>query len=75
MAIRDEIAELIDAAAKAAQAAGEIPTVVLPPPSVERPSRPEHGDYASNLPLQLSRAARQNPMQLAEAISKHIEGP
>jgi arginyl-tRNA synthetase len=74
MSIRDEIAHLVDAAAKAAQAAGEIPSVALPAPAVERPSRPEHGDYASNLPLQLSRAARQNPMQLAETISKHIGG-
>jgi len=72
MSIRDEIAELVDAAAKAAQASGEIPTVVLHEPAVERPSRPEHGDYASNLPLQLSRSARQNPMQLAETIAKHI---
>jgi arginyl-tRNA synthetase len=72
MSIRDEIAELVDAAAKVAQAAGEIPTVVLPEPAVERPSRPEHGDYASNLPLQLSRSARQNPMQLAETIAKHV---
>ncbi len=74
MTIRDDITELVDAAAKAAQAAGEIPSVVLPQPTVERPSRPEHGDYASNLPLQLSRAARQNPMQLAEVISKHVSG-
>jgi arginyl-tRNA synthetase len=72
MSIRDDIARLVDAAARAAQAAGEIPAVVLPQPSVERPMRPEHGDYASNLPLQLSRAARQNPMQLAETIAKHI---
>jgi arginyl-tRNA synthetase len=74
MTIRDEIAQLVDAAAKAAQAAGEIPAVVLPQPAVERPSRPEHGDYASNLPLQLSRSARQNPMQLAETIAKQIGG-
>jgi arginyl-tRNA synthetase len=71
MTIREAIADLVDAAAKAAQVAGEIPSVVLPQPAVERPSRPEHGDYASNLPLQLSRSARQNPMQLAETISKH----
>jgi arginyl-tRNA synthetase len=74
MSIRDEIAELVDAAAKAAQASGAIPAVVLPEPTVERPARSEHGDYASNLPLQLSRAARQNPMQLAEAIAKHVSG-
>jgi arginyl-tRNA synthetase len=72
MSIRDDIAELVDAAARAAQAAGEIPAVVLPEPAVERPARPEHGDYASNLPLRLARSARQSPMQLAETIAKHM---
>jgi len=72
MSIRDDIAGLVDAAARAAQAAGEIPAVVLPEPAVERPARPEHGDYASNLPLRLARSARQSPMQLAETIAKHM---
>ena len=74
MSIRDDIAGLVDAAARAAQAAGEIPAVVLPEPAVERPARPEHGDYASNLPLRLPRSARQSPMQLAEIIAKHVSG-
>jgi arginyl-tRNA synthetase len=72
MSIRDDIAGLVDAAARAAQAAGEIPAVVLPEPAVERPARPEHGDYASNLPLRLARSARQSPMQLAETIAKQM---
>jgi arginyl-tRNA synthetase len=72
MSIRDDIAGLVDAAARAAQSAGEIPAVVLPEPAVERPARPEHGDYASNLPLRLARSARQSPMQLAETIAKHM---
>ncbi len=72
MSIRQEIAELVDSAARAAQAAGAIPTAVLPEPSLERPSRPEHGDYASNLPLRLSRAARANPIALAEAIARYV---
>jgi arginyl-tRNA synthetase len=72
MSIRDEIAELVDAAARSAQNAGQIPAVALPPPSVERPARPEHGDYASNLPLRLARSARQSPMQIAETIAKHL---
>jgi arginyl-tRNA synthetase len=74
MSIRDDIAGLVDSAARAAQAAGEIPAVVLPEPAVERPARPEHGDYASNLPLRLARSARQSPMQLAETIAKHVSG-
>ncbi|MPZ48973.1 MAG: arginine--tRNA ligase [Dehalococcoidia bacterium] len=72
MSVRQEIAELVYAAAKAAQSAGEIPPAVLPEPSVERPARPEHGDYASSLPLRLSRAARANPIAIAEAISKRM---
>jgi arginyl-tRNA synthetase len=72
MGVRQEIAELVDAAAKAAQVSGEIPSVALPEPAVERPARPEHGDYASSLPLRLARAARSNPVALAEAIAKHV---
>jgi arginyl-tRNA synthetase len=72
MSIRDEIAELVDRAARAAQAAGEIPNVVLDEPSIERPARPEHGDYASSLPLRLARAARQSPVALAETIARHM---
>jgi arginyl-tRNA synthetase len=68
MTVKQEIADLIQAAATSAQEAGDIPPVVLPEPAVERPSRPEHGDYASSLPLRLSRTARLNPMALAELI-------
>jgi arginyl-tRNA synthetase len=69
---RQDIAALFDAAARAAQAAGDIPAVVLPEPAIERPARPEHGDYASSLPLRLARAAGQSPIVLAEAIAKHL---
>ena len=72
MSIRHEIAALVDAAAKAAQTAGAIPSVVVEDPAVDRPARPEHGDYASSLPLKLARAARQSPMALAETIAKHM---
>ncbi|HEY7268595.1 MAG TPA: arginine--tRNA ligase [Dehalococcoidia bacterium] len=72
MTVRDDIALLVDEAAKAAQAAGELPPVGLPEPAIERPARPEHGDYASSLPMRLARTARQAPMAIAEAISRHI---
>ena len=72
MTVREEIARLVDEAAKAAQAAGEIPPVGLPEPAVERPARPEHGDYASNLPMRLARTARLAPLALAEAIARRL---
>jgi len=46
------------------EAPGEIP--------IERPKRPEHGDYASNVALGLAKAARTAPRALGEAIAKHV---
>src|ERR1700694_1034833 len=38
--------------------------------SIERPANPEHGDYASNVALQLSKRLRRNPRKIAEKIAK-----
>ncbi len=70
--IRDDIAQMIDTAAREAMAAGELPQVALPEIVVERPARPEHGDYATNLPLRLARAARGNPLDIARTIAARI---
>src|SRR3989449_4898363 len=40
------------------------------PLSIERPANPAHGDYASNIALQLSKRLRRNPRQIAEEIAK-----
>ncbi|TAK61201.1 MAG: arginine--tRNA ligase [Dehalococcoidia bacterium] len=70
--IRDDLAAMIQAAAEAAIAAGELPQILLPEIVIERPARPEHGDYATNLPLRLARAARANPLDLAKALAARI---
>ncbi|HEY8172906.1 MAG TPA: arginine--tRNA ligase, partial [Dehalococcoidia bacterium] len=70
--IRDDIAAMVQRAAEAAIAAGELPQVVMPDIVIERPARPEHGDYATNLPLRLSRAARANPLEIAKTIAARI---
>jgi arginyl-tRNA synthetase len=70
--IRDDIETLVRQAAEEAIAAGELPQVVLPDVVIERPARPEHGDYATNLPLRLSRAAKANPLEIANKIASRI---
>ena len=70
--IRDDIAAMIETAAAAAMAAGELPHVVLPEIVIERPARPEHGDYATNLPMRLARAAKGKPPEIAGAIVSHM---
>jgi arginyl-tRNA synthetase len=44
----------------------------LPEAAIERPSRPEHGDYATSLPLRLARSARSSPIALAEIICRRL---
>ncbi len=41
--------------------------------SVEYPKSPEHGDYASSIPLKLAKIHNQNPMDIAKKIIDNIE--
>jgi len=58
---------LLQAAAQAQQE-GKLPAVALPEVIMERPQNPEHGDYASSLPLKLARAISVNPLAIAENL-------
>ncbi len=46
----------------------EIPDILL-----EVPREKEHGDWATNIAMQLTRIARRNPRQIAEQIVKNID--
>ena len=72
MLIKHEIAQLVADAAARAQEEGDLPPLALPEVTVERPAREEHGDYAASLPMKLGRAARSDPLAIAEAIARHI---
>jgi arginyl-tRNA synthetase len=39
---------------------------------VERPKNPEHGDYASNVALQLAKAAGASPRKVAEVVANRL---
>jgi len=69
---RREIEALVQEAVRRAQETGRIPPVAVPPATVERPQRPEHGDYASNVALRIARAARLSPLELAQVIADHL---
>jgi len=66
--VRQRLIELVTQAACKIQQSGGLPAVNLPQVTVERPQNPEHGDYASSLPLKLARAAGVKPMAIAEDI-------
>ena len=66
--IRQRIIELLTEAASKAQESGKLPSVAIPEITIEHPQNPEHGDYASSLPLKLARAIGVNPVTIAEEI-------
>ncbi|PKB65482.1 MAG: arginine--tRNA ligase [SAR202 cluster bacterium Io17-Chloro-G2] len=66
--IIDMVAKAVDKSRKD----GFLQLDTVPAIEVERPSNPEHGDFATSLPLRLARATRINPLNLAEALVKNI---
>jgi arginyl-tRNA synthetase len=76
--LRDALIGAITAARDAAIAAGELRVpddAALPPVGLERPARPEHGDYASNAAMQLAPVVRNAPMRIAEALRAQLGTP
>jgi arginyl-tRNA synthetase len=44
----------------------------LPPVELGRPANPEHGDYATSVPLKLARPMRRSPLAIAEALAASL---
>lgn len=70
--IRDELAALIQTAIRQAQAAGDLPSFDIPPVAVEHPKQASHGDYATNIALQLAKPAGMAPPKIAQTIVRHL---
>jgi arginyl-tRNA synthetase len=69
-----ELAVAVLEAARAALTERDLDVSVLPATtSVERPRNPEHGDYASNIALQLGKRVGLSPRELAAAVAKNLQ--
>ena len=66
--VRDLVAEAVTQARQQ----GLLQLETMPEILVERPANPDHGDFATSLPLRLARATRINPLRLAESLAEHI---
>jgi len=68
-----DLAELLKITAAAVLAEHDLDVSVLPQTvTVERPRNPEHGDYASNLALQLAKKVGANPRDLAGWLAEAL---
>jgi arginyl-tRNA synthetase len=73
--LKQQLARCLQQAVLKAQQEGALASAALPEVLIEHPQNPEHGDFASGLPLRLARAMRMSPMAIAEKISEHIVPP
>ncbi len=70
--VRDTIEQLVVDAVASARRDGELQLETTPQVLIERPGNPDHGDFATSLPLRLARATRINPLKLAETLVRYI---
>jgi arginyl-tRNA synthetase len=73
--LKQELARCLEQAVSEAQRRGDLASAALPDVLIEHPQNPEHGDFASGLPLKLARAMKMSPMAVAEVILAHITAP
>jgi arginyl-tRNA synthetase len=76
--LRGALIGAITAARDAAIAAGDLRVpdgASVPAIGLERPARPEHGDYATNAAMQLAPVVRDAPLRIAETLRAHLGRP
>ncbi len=73
--LKQELARCLQQAVLEAQQQGALASATLPEVVIEHPQNPEHGDFASGLPLKLARSMRMSPMDIAEKVTEHILPP
>lgn len=66
--MKEQIAQLIDAALSTLTANGTLPADITPNIQVENTRDKAHGDFASNIALTLAKPARRNPRELAQQL-------
>ena len=72
MVIKHKLAKALKQAVTQAQQEGVLAVTTLPEVIVERPQNPEHGDYASSLPLKLARTTDIAPLSIAEKVLEFL---
>ncbi|WP_091670296.1 arginine--tRNA ligase [Amycolatopsis marina] len=69
------LADLVRASAKQVLSSRGLDHAVLPDPvTIERPRNPEHGDYATNLALQVAKKVGLAPRDFAQALADELAG-
>jgi len=73
--LKQKLVTCLQQALLEAQQKGSLIFTTLPEVAIEHPQNPEHGDFASSIPLKLARAMKISPLVIAERLVKHISPP
>ena len=73
--LRDKLGSCLQEAASEVQREGSLASGAPVETVIEHPQDPEHGDFASSLPLRLARSMGIPPLVIAEKIIEHISLP
>ncbi|HEY8499899.1 MAG TPA: arginine--tRNA ligase, partial [Clostridia bacterium] len=71
--IRSQIETVIKNAVSAAAAKGKLPVIELPQIMIEKPREEAHGDFSTNIAMQMAKQAKKAPAQIAHIILEEID--
>lgn len=71
--VKQEIRDIVKKALLAAAESGEIPSVEINEVEIEIPREKEHGDFSTNIAMQVTKQVRKAPRQTAEIIIKSLK--
>ncbi len=70
--IRQQIKKVVLEAVSSAQEAGELPALEIKDIAIEIPREKGHGDFSTNVAMQITKLAGKPPRQIAEIIIKNL---
>ena len=73
--LKEKLVTCLQQAIIEAQKENSLLAVALPEIIIEHPQNPEHGDFASGIPLKLARTMKLPPLTIAKRITEHILPP
>ena len=71
--IRQQVRTAVDLALKKSVNKGELPEIDMTGILIESPKEKEHGEFSTNIAMQITKQAKKPPRQIADIIIKNLE--
>lgn len=72
MSVRSELRRIIESSLEETKKSGLLVSETIPPVVIEIPADPLHGDFATNIAMQMARGERKSPRAVAEIITAQL---